>query len=293
MKDENGDVAFVRGAPRLARATGAAKPYYDPRRAARKIHKAGLYLIGRIVTFQDPAVSEKRPGLALHNPDGSLWHTNGGLGWLNPYDHRVWAYDVAIAKAAVRAGFDEIQFDYVRFPSDGDVSAIRYPVRTNASKAKTITSFVRYASHRLHALHARVSVDVFGLAATRDLGIGQKPQRLARYTDAVYPMVYPSHFNAGEYGLPDPSANPGPDRDRRAPLLRDGDARLGLAPRARGCRTSPSAARTPRADLRAQVNAARSTRDARLPALEPGRRLHVERALAPVGRAAAPMLPIA
>jgi hypothetical protein len=257
VKDENGDVAFVRGAPRLARATGAAKPYYDPRRAARKIHAAGLYLIGRIVTFQDPAVSGKRPALALHNADGSLWHTNGGLGWLNPYDHRVWAYDVGIAKAAVRAGFDEIQFDYVRFPSDGDVSAIRYPVRTSASKAKTITSFVRYASHRLHALHARVSVDVFGLAATRDLGIGQKPQRLARYTDAVYPMVYPSHFNSGEYGLPDPSANPGQ-------TVTDALLYFETAMRGSGSHLVPwlqdfSLGRTyTGADLRAQVDAARS-----------------------------------
>ena len=89
--------------------------------AARKVHAAGLYLIGRVVTFQDPVVSERRPGLALHNPDGSVWHTRGGLGWLNPYDRRVWDYDVAIATAAARAGFDEIQFDYVRFPSDGDV----------------------------------------------------------------------------------------------------------------------------------------------------------------------------
>ncbi len=257
VKDENGDVAFVRGAPRIARATGAAKPYYDLRKAARKIHAAGLYLIGRIVTFQDPAVSEKRPALALHNPDGSLWHTNGGLGWLNPYDHRVWAYDVGIAEAAVRAGFDEIQFDYVRFPSDGDVSAIRYPVRTNASKAKTITSFVRYASHRLHALHARVSVDVFGLAATRDLGIGQKPQRLARYTDAVYPMVYPSHFNAGEYGLPDPSANPGQ-------TVTDALLYFETAMRGSGSHLVPwlqdfSLGRTyTAADLRAQVDATRS-----------------------------------
>src|SRR5262249_38748260 len=75
VKDENGDVAFVKGAPQLARATGAAKPYYNLRAAARKIHAAGLYLIGRIVTFQDPRVSAKRPGLALHNADGSLWHT--------------------------------------------------------------------------------------------------------------------------------------------------------------------------------------------------------------------------
>src|SRR5256885_2272674 len=138
-------------------------------------------LTGRDSTFQSPVLSEARPGLALHDPDGSVWHTRGGLGWLNPYDRRVWRYDVAIAAAAARAGFDEVQFDYVRFPSDGDVSSIRYPVREPASMAKTITRFVRYASRRLHQLEVRVSVDVFGLAATRDLGIGQKPYRLARY----------------------------------------------------------------------------------------------------------------
>ncbi len=209
VKDENGEIGFVQGAPALARRVGAAKPYYNAREVARKIHAAGLYLIGRVVTFQDPVLSEARPGLALHNPDGSVWHTRGGLGWLNPYDRRVWQYDVAVASAAARAGFDEIQFDYVRFPSDGDVSSIHYPVRTGTPMAGTITQFVRFASRSLHKLGVRVSVDVFGLAATRDLGIGQKPRRLAKYVDAVYPMVYPSHFNPGEYGLADPNANPG------------------------------------------------------------------------------------
>jgi hypothetical protein len=73
----------------------------------------------------------------------------------------------------------------------------------------TIPAFVQYASARLHKLHVRVSVDVFGLSATRDLGIGQLPRRVSRYVDAVYPMVYPSHYNRGEYGLPDPNAEPG------------------------------------------------------------------------------------
>jgi hypothetical protein len=257
VKDENGEVGFVRGAPRLARATGAAKPYYNARVAARKVHAAGLYLIGRIVTFQDPVVSERRPGLALRNPDGSIWHTSSGYGWLNPYDRRVWAYDVAVAKAAAHAGFDEIQFDYVRFPSDGDVSSIRYPVRTDASMAKTITQFVRYASHALHRDGVRTSVDVFGLAATRDLGIGQKPYRLARYVDAVYPMVYPSHFNPGEFGLADPNANPGQTVT---------DALLYFEEDLRGSRARLvpwlqdfSLGRTyTTADLRAQVDAARS-----------------------------------
>jgi hypothetical protein len=257
VKDENGEVAFVRGAPPLARATGAAKPYYNARTAARKVHAAGLYLIGRVVTFQDPLVSERRPALALHNPDGSVWQTRAGYGWLNPYDRRAWNYDLAVATAAARAGFDEIQFDYVRFPSDGDVSAIRYPVRTKASMAKTITQFVKFASAKLHKLGVRASVDVFGLAATRDLGIGQRPYRLARYVDAVYPMVYPSHFNPGEYGIADPNANPG-QTVTDALLYFEADLR-GSNARLVPWLQDFSLGRTyTTADLQAQVDAARS-----------------------------------
>ena len=214
VKDENGEVGFVPSSVPLARAIGAAKPYYKPREVARKVHAAGLYLVGRIVTFEDPVLSEQRPGLALHNPDGSLWKTSGGLGWINEYDKRVWDYVVGLGAAAARAGFDEIQFDYVRFPSDGDVSQIRYPVKSREPKGWTIARFAHYAALRLHPLGVRMSVDVFGLSATRDLGIGQKPRRLARYVDAVYPMVYPSHFYSGEYGLDDPNANPGDTVDQ-------------------------------------------------------------------------------
>jgi hypothetical protein len=214
VKDENGDVGFVPSAVPLARKIGAAKPYYKPREIAQKVHAAGLYLVGRIVTFEDPVLSQQRPELALHNADGSLWENSAGLGWTNEYDERVWDYVVSLGEAAARAGFDEIQFDYVRFPSDGDVSQIRYPVKTSEPKGWTIARFVHYAANRLHPLGARVSVDVFGLSATRDLGIGQKPGRLARYVDAVYPMVYPSHFYSGEYGLDDPNADPGDTVDQ-------------------------------------------------------------------------------
>ena len=209
VKDENGRVGFVPSAVPLARRTGAAGPYYKAKRAARLAHAKGIYLIGRIVTFEDPVLSEQRPELAIHSSDGSLWHTNGGLGWTNPYDKRVWKYNVDLGEAAVKAGFDEIQFDYVRFPSDGDLSLIRYPGVHPQRMAWTIPAFVQYAAHRLHPLGARVSVDVFGLSATHDLGIGQLPRRISRYVDAVYPMVYPSHYNPGEYNLPDPNAVPG------------------------------------------------------------------------------------
>ena len=209
VKDENGKVGFVRGAPWLARQIGAARPYYDGNRAAAAAHDAGLYLIGRVVVFEDPTLTSARPGLAIHRPDGSVWQTTGGLGWANPYDRRVWRYDVDVAAAAARAGFDEIQFDYVRFPSDGDLSAMVFPGRRAEPKGTTIASFLAYAARRLHHLGVRVSADVFGLAATRDLGVGQVPQRIARSVDTIYPMVYPSHYGAGEYDITDPDLFPG------------------------------------------------------------------------------------
>ena len=209
VKDENGRVGFVPSSVPLARQTGAAAPYYKAKQVARQAHAHGAYLIGRIVTFEDPVLAEKRPDLAIRSSDGSIWRTNGGLAWTNPYDRRVWRYNVDLAAAAVKAGFDEIQFDYVRFPSDGDISLIRYPGTHTQSMRWTIPAFVQYAGKRLHPLGARVSVDVFGLSANRDLGIGQLPRRVSRYVDAVYPMVYPSHFSSGEYGISDPNAAPG------------------------------------------------------------------------------------
>src|SRR5262249_32772426 len=120
VKDESGNVAFTKGAPAIARKDGAAMSYYDPQHVVQKVHKAGLYLIGRVVTFEDPITSVANPQLALRRADGSVWKTSGGLGWLNPYSQAAWKYDVDVAVAAAKAGFDEIQFDYVRFPSDGD-----------------------------------------------------------------------------------------------------------------------------------------------------------------------------
>jgi hypothetical protein len=208
VKDENGEIAFpIRVA--LARRAGALRHYYDPREVATKVHAAGLYLIGRVVTFEDPLLSAGAPSLAIRRADGSRWLTNGGLGWTNPYNERVWHYNVAVAKAAARAGFDEIQFDYVRFPSDGDISQIRYPGRHAQPMGWTIPMFAKYAAAELHPLGVRVSTDVFGLSATRNLGIGQFPRRIARFVDSIYPMVYPSHYVDGEYNIVSPDAHPG------------------------------------------------------------------------------------
>jgi hypothetical protein len=208
VKDENGEVGFVRPEVPLARQVGAAQGYYNPRAVARKVHAAGIYLVGRVVVFQDPRLAAGRPDMAIQTPSGDVWTTTSGLGWTNPYDRRVWDYNVDIAEAAARAGFDEIMFDYVRFPTDGTEPTV-FPGRSATPKWQVIADFVEYASERLKPLGVRVSAALFGLAATRDLGIGQRPRLLANHLDTIYPMVYPSHFYPGEYDIESPSSEPG------------------------------------------------------------------------------------
>jgi len=185
-------------------------PLTDHGRAvARQLHRHGIYLIGRVVVFQDPVLARARPQLAVHRSDGSVWTTSAGLAWLDPYDRRAWAYAVGIAGAAARAGFDEIMFDYVRFPSDGAVEQAVYPARTAESRGRVVRDFVSYAASRLRPLRIRVSTALFGLSATRDLRIGQVPRWVSRYVDTVSPMAYPVLYGSGELGLPEPSAEPG------------------------------------------------------------------------------------
>jgi len=209
VKDENGEVAFHRLAPPLAKRVGSAMRYYDPVKAAKQVHSEGLFLIGRVVCFEDPILSKGRPELAIRTSGGAVWQNDAGLGWTNPYQKRVWDYNLRIAQAAARAGFDEIQFDYVRFPSDGDIESAVFPGKRNEAMGVTIARFAHYATKRLRPMGVRVSVDVFGLSATRDLGIGQSPRRLSKIVDAIYPMVYPSHYGPGEYGLASPVSVPG------------------------------------------------------------------------------------
>jgi hypothetical protein len=257
VKDENGEVGFLMPSWTLARQTGAAKPYYNAKRIATKAHKAGVYLIGRVVVFEDPVLASSRPDLAIRTRDGSVWENNAGLGWSNPYDKRVWDYVLSIAKAAVRAGFDEIQFDYVRFPSDGPIENAVFPRKAPEAQGWTIARFVQYASSKLRPMGVRVSVDVFGLSATHDLGIGQVPRRISKYVDAVYPMVYPSHYRSGEFNLTDPSSVPGQTvalslRDFRSALL---GRKAMLIPWLEDF--SLTAGRRPPSEVLAQIQAAR------------------------------------
>ena len=207
IKDEGGDVAFTPRSVPLVRAIGANRGFYNPRAVARQLHAKGIYLIGRVVVFQDPRLAAARPQLAVHRSNGSVWTTSAGLGWVDPYDKRVWAYDVGIA--AAKAGFDEIMFDYVRFPSDGNVGDAIYPARTAETKGRVIADFAAYADAHLRPFGTRVSTAVFGLSATRDLRIGQVPRWIGAHVDTVSPMAYPALYGPGELGIDHPSAEPG------------------------------------------------------------------------------------
>ena len=116
-----------RRASRSRRTVGATRPFYNPKALVALAHRNGIYMIGRVVCFQDPKLAQSRPDLAIQRRDGSVWTTSAGLGWVNPYDRRVWDYCVSVAEAAADAGFDQIMFDYVRFPSDGDIASAVYP----------------------------------------------------------------------------------------------------------------------------------------------------------------------
>ena len=208
IKDERGEVAFTTPIP-LAKASGAHMNIYDPVKVLRRAHDAGLYVIGRIVTFQDGYAPGADPSLAMHNRSGGLWKNNLGITWLDPTNEAAWDYPIQLAAYAAELGFDEIMFDYVRYPTDGNAADMVFhdPGR---SRDDTITSFLKKASGTLKPLGVRVSAAMFGLAATADLGIGQRPGKIRNTLDAVYPMVYPSHFTDGQFGIAKPGDTPGP-----------------------------------------------------------------------------------
>lgn len=176
----------------------------------RGLRNRGIYCIGRVVVFSDPVLSRARPDLAVREPGGHIWKDRAGIAWTDPYSPEVWRYNLDIAVEAAKAGFDEIQFDYIRFPSDGRVESAVYPSFDGRSKEKVIEDFLAYAVSRLRPVKVPVSADIFGLVPTAvdDLKIGQKYERIIAQVDVVSPMVYPSHYAPGSYGLEDPDSRP-------------------------------------------------------------------------------------
>ncbi|MGB7606495.1 MAG: putative glycoside hydrolase [Lutisporaceae bacterium] len=176
----------------------------------RYLNEKEIYTIARIVTFKDNKAASKFPHLAVKTTSGTVWRDRNNQAWLNPYNQDAWNYVLDIAEEAAVKGFKEIQFDYVRFPTDGNIRLIDYGALKNKNKAQAIGDFLKYARERLSNIGAVTSADVFGLVTTaeNDMNIGQQLEYLADSVDVICPMVYPSHYGKGSYGVAEPDFEP-------------------------------------------------------------------------------------
>ncbi len=207
LKDEAGQVAYASDYP-LVQQANAANNWIKLDSCVDQMRYKDVYSICRVVCFKDPKLTKARPDLAVQDNAGGPW----GKGfWLDPYSREVWDYNLSVAEAAARAGFNEVQFDYVRFPSDGNTSTCVFPHQDGRKPVQVIDDFLAYARERLAPYNVFISADLFGLTASKqgEMGIGQSVKNVARRVDYISPMVYPSHYNPGEYNIKVPEANPG------------------------------------------------------------------------------------
>ena len=177
------------------------------------LQEHGIHPIARIVVAKDPLLANGRPDWAVHDIDGGLWKDRFEDHWVDAYRDSVWLYAADIAAEAVLMGFAEVQFDYIRFPDEPAESLERaiFPARLDGmSRRAAITTNLAKVSERLDKTGVPVTADVFGLttSATSDMGIGQYWDDISRVTDVIIPMVYPSHYARGAYGLVFPNAEP-------------------------------------------------------------------------------------
>lgn len=209
--NDDGYVTYNVAVP-LAKETGSSqKMVADMDKLMALLKEHNIYPIARITCFRDQIVPKKHPEMAVQRADGSVWKDPSGHTWLNPYSQKSQDYIVDIALDAVKHGFKEIQFDYVRFPSEGKISNLKYPGKpANGLRKDQIEAFITYARGKIKGAGADFSADVFGLTSLveHDMGIGQTRTNVAKHVDYLCPMVYPSHYAKGEYGIPDPNKEP-------------------------------------------------------------------------------------
>jgi len=213
-KKEGGGVLYDT-AVEEAHDIGAASALYDPRQRIAQAHEAGLYTITRIVSFEDPIRVAARPEYKLAGA------------WIDMTNPETWEYPLALGVEACELGFDEIQFDYVRFPTGRTSvqSAQSHPTDAD-ERIAIIAAFLTEARDRLHPMGCAVAADVFAIvfSAPNDQGIGQRPEDLSGIVDVLSPMIYPSHYSDGWLGYSDPNDYPG---EVTAGALDDGVPRVG------------------------------------------------------------------
>lgn len=177
-----------------------------------ELHERGIYAIARITVFQDPLYSVRHPESAVKSKSapGALWHDKKGLSYIDPAAVSFWDYIVDYSKELYGIGFDELNYDYIRFPSDGDMTDVSYDLSSTTPRAEVMRNFFAYLRAGMSDTPATLSADLFGLttSAMNDLGIGQVLEDALAYFDYVAPMVYPSHFAYGFIGIARPATKP-------------------------------------------------------------------------------------
>jgi hypothetical protein len=211
IKDDAGYITYKTDNAELQQMGKPQNFIGDINKLMTRLQKHEVYPIARIVVFKDSVLAKKNPELSFVNTDGSIWKNKGGDSFVNPYNEAVWKYNVDIAKEAVKLGFKEIQFDYVRFPEGFEKRAdtLKY-TKSNRPRVEIIADFVKYAKAELAPLGVRVSVDIFGYAASVPAaeGIGQDFVKISKNVDVISPMVYPSHYSTGWFDVKDPDKDP-------------------------------------------------------------------------------------
>lgn len=210
IKDYTGRILYESQVPLAREIRSAQNLLGDVPAIIQKLHAHGIYVIARQTVFQDPFLSRAKPEWSMKERGGGLWRDFKGLSWVDPREKRVWEYNLAIAKEAEHLGFDEINFDYIRFPSDGDLT--RVAGLREIKKHDVMRSFYDDVRESLLSGRSRVSFDLFGFVMEQvngyDLGIGQRLADALDDADYISPMMYPSHYPRGHLGLANPAAYP-------------------------------------------------------------------------------------
>ncbi len=214
IKDDTGKVSFLIENEPFASLGSSENRISDIKELIADLHSKNIYVIGRISTFQDPYLIKKWPEEAVKTASDKnvLWRDRKGIGWFDAGSPKVWDYVTALAHESYNIGFDEINFDYIRFPSDGNMKDIYFPYSEGKSKSDTLESFFKHIDQEFRKSEnpIPISADLFGMVTTNtdDLGIGQVLERAAPYVDFIYPMVYPSHFPDTWHGYANPAEKP-------------------------------------------------------------------------------------
>lgn len=209
VKDDFGYLTFATDNPDLAHAVRRKPPITQIDAIMNTLYRNNIYPIARIVTFKDKAISAVAPERMVRTKAGEVFTTPQGETWLDPYNRANWDYILQICQEAIDVGFREIQFDYIRFHESMHRADLDFP--EDETKIEIITAFVDYAYEYLHQQGIVVSADVFGTIITSKIDaeiVGQDYKELVKRLDYICPMVYPSHYGPGSFGIPYPDLDP-------------------------------------------------------------------------------------